>query len=115
MGRRSGRAIRVIAHSSPEGDLLRATICDDELIQSIGRGRGINRGPQDPLEVHVLADVALPLVHDSVVAWSTVKPDVVQEMLLEGIAVDSPADACLLHPEMFGTEKQAQKAFERAG
>lgn len=112
-----GRAARFvpIAHSSPEGDLLRATICDDELIQSIGRGRGINRGPQDPLEVHVLADVALLLVHDEVTTWELSAPDLFQKMLLAGVAVDSPADATMLHPELFAGEKQAQKAFERSG
>ncbi|MFO7856532.1 MAG: hypothetical protein R6V44_15200, partial [Paracoccaceae bacterium] len=83
----------------------------------IGRGRGVNRGPDDPLDVHVLADVALPLVHDELRAWETVRPDVVQRMLMAGVAVavDGPADAAALHPEMFGNEKQAQKAFERGG
>ena len=76
-----------------EAELLRAAICDDEVIQAIGRGRGLNRTAADPLEVHVLADVALPLVHDRVLAWETVAPDIVQRMLLAGIAVDSPADA----------------------
>jgi hypothetical protein len=61
------------------------------------------------------ADIALPLVHDRVLAWETVVPDIVQRMLLAGIAVDSPADAWLLHPGLFANEKQAQKALERAG
>ena len=77
---------------------LRAAICEDEVFQAIGRGRGVNRTAENPLEVHVLADVALPLVHDQVLAWETVAPDLVQRMLLAGIAVDSPADAAVLHP-----------------
>ena len=81
----------MIEHQDAEAELLRAAICDDELIQAIGRGRGINRTAADPLEVHVLADVALPLVHDRVLAWETVAPDIVQRMLLAGVAVDSPA------------------------
>ena len=60
----SSRAVRVRAHADDKAELLRAAICDDELIQAIGRGRGVNRSADDPLEVHVLADVALPLVHD---------------------------------------------------
>jgi hypothetical protein len=35
----------------------------------------------DPLEVQVLAEVALPLVHDRVLAWEAVMPDIVQRML----------------------------------
>ena len=91
--------------------LLRAAICDDELIQAIGRGRGVNRTADDPLEVHVLADVALPLVHDQLLAWETVRPDLFQRMLLAGIAVDSPADAARLHPDaVLATRQQAKKA-----
>ena len=67
------------------------------------------------IEVHLLADVALPLVHDEIVTWEAVVPDIVQRMLLVGVAVDSPADAARLHPMLFGSEKQAQKAFERVG
>ena len=80
----SSRTVRVPAHEHPQAELLRAAICDDELIQAIGRGRGINRTAADPLTVHVLADVALPLVHDRVLPWELVKPDLLQRMLLGG-------------------------------
>ena len=111
----SSRAVRGRVHADDKAELLRAAICDDEVIQAIGRGRGVNRTADDPLEVHVLADVALPLVHDEIIAWGAVAPDIVQRMLLVGVAVDSPADAARLHPTLFANEKQAQKAFERAG
>ena len=75
----------------------------------------MNRSVADPLEVHVLADVALPLVHDSVLAWEAVKPDVVQRMLLAGLAVDSPADAAAIHPSLLGRAERAKKAFQRDG
>lgn len=111
----SRRAISVIEHEDPHAELIRSAVCDDEVIQAIGRGRGVNRTAANPLEVQVLADVALPLIHDSVVLWDSVKPDLMQMMLLAGLAVDSPADAAALHPELFTDAKQAQKAFERAG
>ena len=34
---------------------------------------------------------------------------------LAGLAVDNPVDAAALHPGLFSSEAQAQKAFERAG
>jgi hypothetical protein len=112
---RNGRIanLRVVAHEDEQAELLRAAICDDEIIQAIGRGRGVNRSTDNPLEVHVLADVALPLFHDRVVPWEVVAPDVLQQMLLAGVAVDSPADAALIHPEMFGSAEQAKKTFQR--
>jgi hypothetical protein len=109
------RAVKVMQHEDPQAELLRAAICDDELIQAIGRGRGVNRTAADPLEVHVLADVALPLVHDRAQAWDMVKPDIMQRMLLSGIAVDSPGDAAVLHPALFASTAQAEKAFQRVG
>lgn len=108
-------AVRTLEHSNEDAEALRAAICDDELIQAIGRGRGVNRTRGDPLEVQVLADVALPLTHDRLTTWDVVQPDIVQRMLLEGLAVDSPADAVLLHPALLASEKQAQKQFERIG
>ena len=108
------RGVDVIHHEDDRAETLRAAICDDELIQVIGRGRGVNRTDANPLEAHVLADVALPLVYDQLTLWDLAKPDVLQQMLLSGVAVDSPADAFALHPNLFGSEKQAQKQFERA-
>jgi hypothetical protein len=67
----------------------------------------------NPLAVQVLADVALPLVHDRLVAWEAVMPDIVQRILLEGVAIDSPADAAVIHPSMFANADLAKKAFQR--
>jgi Bifunctional DNA primase/polymerase, N-terminal len=107
--------LRVVAHEDPQAELLRAAICDDEVIQAIGRGRGVNRTADNPLEVQVLADVALPLIHDRVVAWETIAPDILQRTLLAGIAVDSPGDAAVLHPDMFPSATAAESTLRRAG
>jgi hypothetical protein len=111
----SRRAVPVIEHEDRKAELMRAAVCDDEVIQAIGRGRGVNRTEANPLEVQVLADVALPMIHDRLAAWDSMVPDLMQRMLLAGLAVDSPADATALHPQLFSEAKQAQKAFERAG
>lgn len=111
----SQRVVRCIRHRDDAAEVLRAAISDDELVQAIGRGRGVNRTADNPLEVHVLADVALPIVHDRVTTWEVEVPDVFQRMLLAEVAVDSPADAAALHPDLLSDEKQAQKLFERSG
>jgi hypothetical protein len=87
----------------------------DEVIQAIGRGRGVNRTADTPLEVQVLADVALPLVHDRVVTWEVMCPDIVQRMLLAGVAVNSPADAVVLHAALFPSSDAFESAFRRVG
>ncbi|MFC3086290.1 bifunctional DNA primase/polymerase [Tabrizicola soli] len=111
----SRRTIAALEHEDPNAELLRAAVCDDEAIQAIGRGRGVNRTEANPLEVQVLADVALPIVYDRVVAWDSCVADEVQRMLLAGVAVDSPADAAVLHPGLYETVAEADHAFRRAG
>jgi hypothetical protein len=112
---RNGTSVlKAIRHPVGAAETVRAAICDDELVQALGRGRGVNRNSEMPLEVHILGDVVLPILHDSVAPWESVCPDVFQRMLLAGVAVDSPADAVVLHPELFGTSEQARKAFDRA-
>ena len=114
---RNGRnsATQVIRHSDPAAELLRSAICDDEIIQALGRGRGINRTAHNPLEVHVMADVALPVVHERLQSWATACPDIFQRMLLLGLAVSSPKHATQLHPSMFADETLAKKSFSRGG
>lgn len=109
------RSVPSITHPDDRAEEIRRAICDDEVIQAIGRGRGVNRTATNPVEVHVLANLALPLVYDSITPWDCVVPDIAQRMLLSGIAVDSPTDAAALHPELLGSDEQAKKAFERAG
>lgn len=107
------RALKILRHEDPAAEVMRAAICDDELIQVIGRGRGVNRTADHPLDVHILADVALPLVHDHIVPWDSIKPGFFEQMLLEGVAVDSASDAFGLYPEMFSSLEQAKSAFRR--
>lgn len=75
--------------------------------------RGVNRSPLDPLQVHVRADAALPLVHGEVTTWELAAADVFRKMLLAVIAVDSPADALALHRDLFKNAEQANKQFQR--
>lgn len=108
-------SIRAIRHSDPVAEVVRAAICDDEVMQALGRGCGISRTAKDPLEVHIMADVVLPLAYERVQPWASVCPDIVQQMLLAGLAVDSPADAARLHPGLFATAKSAEHHFARTG
>ena len=40
----------------------------------------------------MLADVVLPILHDRLISWDRARPDILQHMLLAGLAVDSPGD-----------------------
>ena len=45
------------------------------------------------------AGMVLPIAHDCFTAWDMICPDIVQRVLLEVIAVDSPMDDRGLRPD----------------
>ena len=56
-------------------------------------------GRSPSLDVQVPSDIALPLVHDSIVPWGLTQPNLLQRMMLAGLAIGSPKDAATLHPD----------------
>jgi putative DNA primase/helicase len=51
-------------------EAVRWCICEGELVQAMGRGRGVNRSAATPLEIDLLTDVVLPVTVDALVPWS---------------------------------------------
>ena len=56
-------------HPDPVAEAIRWQICEGELVQVVGRGRGVNRGADNPLDVLVLTNRPLPLLVEAVVTW----------------------------------------------
>jgi putative DNA primase/helicase len=52
---------------------LRTAIAEREIIQAVGRGRGVNRDATRPLNVFVLADAALPIPVTKLIRWTDVR------------------------------------------
>ncbi len=61
-------------HADPIAEAVRWSICEGELIQAMGRGRGVNRTAATPLEIDLLTDVVLPVTVDALVQWSDLRP-----------------------------------------
>jgi hypothetical protein len=57
----TGAAVNVRVFNDPDLEALRTAITEREIIQAVGRGRGVNRDATRPLNVFVLADAALPI------------------------------------------------------
>ena len=51
-------------------DPIETAITEREIIQAVGRGRGVNRHATRPLNVFVLADAALPTPVTKVIRWT---------------------------------------------
>jgi hypothetical protein len=110
----SGAPVNVRAYADPTLEALRVAITDAEVIQAIGRGRGVNRSADTPLTVFVLADVVLPLPVTRLVRWVDVRPDVLGRMQGRGVVLLGPADAAAAYPDLFPNPDAARKAIGRA-
>ena len=88
-------------------EAIRWQICEGELVQAIGRARGVNRTAATPLAIDIIADVVLPLTVDEVVQWEKVPAGAEVEMLAAGIWLDSPSDMARCWPKVWQTEEAA--------
>jgi putative DNA primase/helicase len=106
----TGIAVKCDQHPDPTAEAVRWQICEAQLIQAIGRGRGVNRTPETPLDVHIVSDVVLPLAVNEVSYWKP--PNEVVEMLVEGIGLTSPGDMVKIWPKVWPNEREAGRTLE---
>jgi putative DNA primase/helicase len=91
---------------------IRRAICEDQLLQAIGRGRGVNRTAADPLEVEVWSDAAPPVEVDAFRLYEAPTKD--EAAVAAGIWAESAADLSALHPSL-GTANAIKAARKRLG
>ncbi|MGU3538895.1 hypothetical protein [Methylobacterium sp. A54F] len=100
-------------HPDPVADACRWQVCEGELIQAIGRARGVNRTAATPLDIDILANVALPMTVDEVVTWEAPSEEV--EMWIDGVVLESGADMAAVWPEIWPTADAARQWLKRHG
>jgi putative DNA primase/helicase len=106
--------IEADCHPDAMAEAIRWQICEGELIQIIGRGRGVRRTPQNPLTVLVMTNVALPIPLGGIVTWADLAPSHHDRMLSErGFAPASPADAAACFPHFWPNPNAAKQAFHK--
>jgi len=109
-----GIICRVYAH--PDLEMIRAAVTDAEVLQSIGRARGVRRAAENPVTVFLCAVVVLPVVVARVLAWKDVRPNFIRRMAARGLVLASPRDVALCYPDICdGSADAAEKALKRDG
>ncbi|MCJ2045567.1 hypothetical protein MKK58_13640, partial [Methylobacterium sp. J-078] len=98
-------------HPDPVADACRWQICEGELMQAIGRARGVNRTAADPLAIDIIANVVLPLTVDVAEPWNPAGEEI--EMQIEGVVLDSPADMAAAWPGVWPNAEVAKKWRQR--
>lgn len=112
-----GRVIpaEVDRHPDPVCEAVRWHICEGELVQIIGRGRGVNRKAGNPVDVLVLTDAPLPLPLDGILDAADLNPSPMELMLgTGGIAFENATDAATAYSQFWSDREAAKKARARA-
>lgn len=101
-------------HPDPLAEAIRWQIAEGELLQIVGRGRGVNRTAADPLDVLVMCDVPLPLPVAETMPAAALDPTLPARMLAEGgVVFDTAAHAARAYPGLLGNAEAARKRFQR--
>jgi len=113
---KDGRGIPVFGpqHPDPRVEAVRWQITEGQLIQAIGRGRGINRGPDNPLRIDIVTNVVLPIEVDEMTTWGAIQPDPVEVMRVRGAVPVSYADMATAYPDLFASAESARKGVRRS-
>jgi putative DNA primase/helicase len=106
-------AVQSSRHPDPHVDEIRQQICEAELMQAIGRGRGDDRTEANPLQIDILTNVPLPLVADEALAWKEIQPSLVKVMWARGAVPVSYQDMASAYPDLFDSAEAARKALKR--
>ena len=107
----SGRAVAVDVHPDPFVETVRRGVCEDQIVQAIGRARGVWRTEARPLDVLILANVCLDLTVDEVEPWRAATDDV--EMAVAGVVLMSAADRARAYPHIWATTKAAERSEQK--
>jgi putative DNA primase/helicase len=89
----SGVGVMNAQHPDPHAEAVRWVICEAEVIQVIGRGRGVTRGAANPLGVDVITNLVLPDVEvNEIATWESMQPSLAEVMAARGAVLLSYAD-----------------------
>jgi hypothetical protein len=105
-----GVATKGDRHPDPFVEAVRWQIHEGELMQALGRARGINRTDVTPLDIDLLFDTCIPVSVNEVVLWEP--PSLLIETAANGIMFTNPTDMVRLWPELWSNRKAAQRTLE---
>ena len=81
----------------------------------MGRGRGVNRAAESPLQIDLLTDIVLPVTVNELVAWNDLRPTRRDLMAASGVVLENAADMALCFPDLWENHEAARKDGQRSG
>jgi hypothetical protein len=112
---RDGRGIAVEGpfHPDPRAEWVRWAMCEVGLVQAVGRGRGVNRTADNPLQIDILTNVVLPLEVDEVTTWDRIQPGAARVMRAAGAVPIGYADMARAYAHLFPSADAARMTLTR--
>jgi hypothetical protein len=108
-------------HPDIKPEMIRWLACEAELIQSVGRARGVNRTAESPLQIDIVGIVPLPFEFDEVLRIAEAKPDPLDIMAGRGVVLDCEPSAkgavkamAAILPDLYGSADSAKSARRRS-
>ena len=102
-------------HADPTAEAIRWSICEAELIQAMGRGRGVNRTAENPLQIDLLTDVVLPVTVAELIDWHDLRPARRDLMAARGVVLENAADMAACFPDLWPTPTLPRRIGQRSG
>lgn len=110
-GSRLGRAVVGDQHPDPFCEAIRWQITEGQLMQAIGRPRGVNRTKKTPLDIDLLFDTVLPIEVDKVTSWE--RPSLyIVTAAEEGVMLESPIDMVKIWPQLWPNNIAADRTVK---
>lgn len=107
----SAATVDAVQHPDELAERIRASITQAELLQVIGRARGVRRSVADPVDIIVLGNEPLPVEVAQVEAWAA--PSIDDTMLAAGVLLQNSADAAAAYPGLVKSETALRMARGR--
>jgi hypothetical protein len=102
-------------HPNPVAEAIRWHITEGELIQIIGRARGVNRKAADPVDVLLMVNTPIPVPVERLISAAGLDPSPADLMMAAGgVAFTNPTDISVAYPTIWSTRKAAEHAIRRS-
>jgi putative DNA primase/helicase len=101
-------------HPDAVAEAIRWQIAEGQLVQIIGRARGVNRTRDDPVDILVMTNAPLPIPVEHLISASHLDPSPADLMMAAGgVSFESPTDAANAYPQLWDSRKTAFSAMDR--
>lgn len=113
---RDGSGVRVETERHPDAtvEAFRWGICEAQLIQALGRGRGVNRTAENPLQIDLLNNMPLPgLEVDEALTWDEAQPSLADLMVARGVLVSGHREIAAVLPDVCETAEAVRARLKR--